>query len=282
MDYIGVKRVDESGEVVGELRLIGLFTSKAYAESARPDPARPPEARVDHAMGRPDHRLARLQGGRRALRQLSEGRALRGRRIRSCARRSWRSSGCRRSATCGSSFAATRCGERWRRSSRFPATTCQRSCASGSSTCSSSVRRPGSDYTLSFATDPARFHFTIHIAAGDIPDRRWPSSSARWPTPPGLGRLALGRAVERARRGAATSSPAATPHVPRLLQVGFGDLPGHVRRPAVRAPWRRPAVRGRAPERAGHRRAADPAQALQDGREGAADRPPAAARAGSA
>ena len=34
MDYIGVKRVD-GGRVVGELRLIGLFTSKTYAESAR-------------------------------------------------------------------------------------------------------------------------------------------------------------------------------------------------------------------------------------------------------
>src|SRR4029078_477430 len=38
MDYIVVKRVDASGEVVGELRLIGLFTSKAYAESARQIP----------------------------------------------------------------------------------------------------------------------------------------------------------------------------------------------------------------------------------------------------
>jgi glutamate dehydrogenase len=35
MDYIGVKRVDAEGNVVGELRLLGLFTSKAYSESAR-------------------------------------------------------------------------------------------------------------------------------------------------------------------------------------------------------------------------------------------------------
>ena len=34
MDYIGVKRVDAGGDVVGELRLIGLFTSKAYMEPA--------------------------------------------------------------------------------------------------------------------------------------------------------------------------------------------------------------------------------------------------------
>ncbi|MGN6379808.1 MAG: NAD-glutamate dehydrogenase domain-containing protein, partial [Gaiellales bacterium] len=37
MDYIGVKRV-EGGRIVGELRLIGLFTSKTYAESARAIP----------------------------------------------------------------------------------------------------------------------------------------------------------------------------------------------------------------------------------------------------
>ena len=38
MDYIGVKRMDADGNLVGELRLIGLFTSKAYAESARQIP----------------------------------------------------------------------------------------------------------------------------------------------------------------------------------------------------------------------------------------------------
>ncbi len=34
MDYIGVKKLDEDGEVVGEHRFVGLFTSKAYAEEA--------------------------------------------------------------------------------------------------------------------------------------------------------------------------------------------------------------------------------------------------------
>ena len=34
MDYIGVKKMDETGEVVGEHRFIGLFTSKAYAQAA--------------------------------------------------------------------------------------------------------------------------------------------------------------------------------------------------------------------------------------------------------
>jgi glutamate dehydrogenase len=34
MDYIGVRRVSDDGRIVGELRLIGLFTSKAYMEPA--------------------------------------------------------------------------------------------------------------------------------------------------------------------------------------------------------------------------------------------------------
>ncbi|MGI9182099.1 MAG: NAD-glutamate dehydrogenase [Longimicrobiaceae bacterium] len=34
MDYIGIKKLDEAGQVVGERRFLGLFTSKAYAEHA--------------------------------------------------------------------------------------------------------------------------------------------------------------------------------------------------------------------------------------------------------
>jgi glutamate dehydrogenase len=34
MDYVGIRRVDASGDVVGESRLIGLFTTRAYAEPA--------------------------------------------------------------------------------------------------------------------------------------------------------------------------------------------------------------------------------------------------------
>jgi glutamate dehydrogenase len=35
MDYVGVKMLDEHGNVVGERRFLGLFTSKAYAEHAQ-------------------------------------------------------------------------------------------------------------------------------------------------------------------------------------------------------------------------------------------------------
>jgi len=38
MDYIGIKKLDASGEVVGEHRFLGLFTSKAYAEHAESIP----------------------------------------------------------------------------------------------------------------------------------------------------------------------------------------------------------------------------------------------------
>ena len=38
MDYVGVRRVGPDGEIAGEARLVGLFTSKAYAEPASRTP----------------------------------------------------------------------------------------------------------------------------------------------------------------------------------------------------------------------------------------------------
>ncbi|MDQ0353689.1 glutamate dehydrogenase [Rhodoplanes tepidamans] len=38
MDYVGIKRFDAAGRVVGELRLLGLFTATAYTRSARSIP----------------------------------------------------------------------------------------------------------------------------------------------------------------------------------------------------------------------------------------------------
>jgi glutamate dehydrogenase len=38
MDYIGVRKVNADGEIIGEARLIGLFTSKAYMEPATKTP----------------------------------------------------------------------------------------------------------------------------------------------------------------------------------------------------------------------------------------------------
>jgi glutamate dehydrogenase len=38
MDYIGIRKVSDDGEIVGEARMIGLFTTKAYAEPASETP----------------------------------------------------------------------------------------------------------------------------------------------------------------------------------------------------------------------------------------------------
>src|SRR5262249_49627576 len=38
MDYIGVKRFDRDGTLIGEFRIIGLFTSTAYTRSTRSIP----------------------------------------------------------------------------------------------------------------------------------------------------------------------------------------------------------------------------------------------------
>jgi glutamate dehydrogenase len=38
MDYVGVRRISRDGEIVGESRLLGLFTSKAFAERASETP----------------------------------------------------------------------------------------------------------------------------------------------------------------------------------------------------------------------------------------------------
>ena len=39
LDYVGVKTFDANGEVVGERRFLGLFSSAAYTESVAADPA---------------------------------------------------------------------------------------------------------------------------------------------------------------------------------------------------------------------------------------------------
>jgi glutamate dehydrogenase len=38
MDYVGIKKLDDAGRVIGERRFLGLFTSKAYAENAEEIP----------------------------------------------------------------------------------------------------------------------------------------------------------------------------------------------------------------------------------------------------
>ena len=45
LDYIGVKRFDATGEVVGERRFLGLYTSRAYSARPRDDPGAAPQGR---------------------------------------------------------------------------------------------------------------------------------------------------------------------------------------------------------------------------------------------
>ncbi len=52
MDYIGIKRFDEDGNVIGELRIVGLFTATAYTHSVRHIPLlRAKVAEVEHHFG---------------------------------------------------------------------------------------------------------------------------------------------------------------------------------------------------------------------------------------
>jgi NAD-specific glutamate dehydrogenase len=62
MDYVGVKRFDEKGNVVGELRIVGLFTATAYTHSVREIPLlRAKVSRVESHFGfDPDSHSGRM------------------------------------------------------------------------------------------------------------------------------------------------------------------------------------------------------------------------------
>ena len=76
MDYVGVKKLDAKGLVVGEHRFVGLFTSKAYSEPAANIPLlRDKLSRILDCRGRA-RGLARLQGDHHDLRLAAEGGAL--------------------------------------------------------------------------------------------------------------------------------------------------------------------------------------------------------------
>jgi len=47
LDYIGVKKFDAAGDVVGERRILGLFSSAAYAESVKRIPVLREKAQKD-------------------------------------------------------------------------------------------------------------------------------------------------------------------------------------------------------------------------------------------
>ena len=85
LDYIGVKRFDAKGKVVGEHRFLGLFTSAAYNRNPRPDPAAPPQGRAGDRARRPAADRPLGQGAGQHPRDLSARRAVpdrRGRAVR--------------------------------------------------------------------------------------------------------------------------------------------------------------------------------------------------------
>src|SRR5919204_3029075 len=174
MDYVGVKRVDDQGQVVGELRLIGLFTSKAYAESARQIPL--VRRKLDAIMqwedliaGSHDYKAVvalfdsfpkdelfassaqELRSTIMALLGMQEERGVR-LFLRPDPMRHTMSVIVALPRDHVSTDLRVRLEHLFER--RF----------NGRSV----------DYSLSFATDPARFHFTIHVPSGDIPEVSFP------------------------------------------------------------------------------------------------------------
>ncbi|CAM5336539.1 hypothetical protein SRIMM317S_01671 [Streptomyces rimosus subsp. rimosus] len=51
LDYVGVKKFDADGNVIGERRFLGLFSSAAYTESVRRVPVMPPQGRRGPGRG---------------------------------------------------------------------------------------------------------------------------------------------------------------------------------------------------------------------------------------
>ena len=260
MDYVGVKRVDGEGRVVGELRLLGLFTSKAYSEPARDIPL--VRRKLEYIMesedlfpGSHDYKAVvsifesfpkdelfaageeDLRATVMALLGLEEKRH-----VQLFVRPDLR--GPKR---LGDRRAAPR--SRLHRASR----------AAPEPARGALQRRVGGLPPLVRRDRPGPL--PLHRARSRGPDpgrlvRRAGAGGDRGR--PHLGRRALRRAGREARRrpGARAGAPLRGP-VPRLLQVGVADLHGRVRRRAVRDAGRGSALRGGAAERAGHGRAAD-------------------------
>jgi glutamate dehydrogenase len=213
MDYIGVKRVDAEGEIVGELRLIGLFTSKAYAESARQIPLvrRKLESIMqweDLIAGSHDYKAVvtlfdSFPKDELFAASASDLRAtimsLLGMQEEGGVRIFLRRDPVRRTVAAMVALPRDHVSTelRIRLEHLFE------------------LRFNGRavDYTLSFATDPARFHFTIHVPSGEIPDpplaelQREVADAARsWDDSLSdalVAKLGAGRGHELARRYAA-------------------------------------------------------------------------------
>jgi glutamate dehydrogenase len=171
MDYVGVKRVDDEGRVIGELRLLGMFTSKVSMVPAREIPL--VRRKLEHIMesedlipGSHDYKAAvsifesfpkdelfaagadDLRGTVMALLALEEQRQ-----VRLFLRPDIQGRSVSATVALPRDLVSTELRLRLQHllEERF----------NGDSV----------DYHLSFGdTDPARFHFTIHVPEGEIPD----------------------------------------------------------------------------------------------------------------
>ena len=141
--------------VVGELRLLGLFTSKALQRAGARHPAGAPQARVHHGVGGSLPRIARLQGGRRDLRELPQGRAVRRRRGGPAVDR-MALLGLEEKRHVQLFVRPDLQAEASRRPWRCPATVCQPSCGCGSRTCSRSASTASRSTTTSRSARPIR------------------------------------------------------------------------------------------------------------------------------
>ena len=142
-------------------------------EPAAQDAAPAPQARADPRRGGPDPRLARLQGGGRAVRVLPEGRAVPGVGRGAPPAGRWGSSSSRSTAGSACSCAATSSAGASRSSWRSPGAVQRGRCASASSRCSwSGSTAPRSTTTCRSARrSSARIFFTVHVEPGvQIPE----------------------------------------------------------------------------------------------------------------
>ena len=232
LDYVGVKTFDADGQVTGEKRFLGLFTSSAYSESV----AAHPGAAAQGRRGAGDVRLRRGQPlrqgppadprdvpARRAVPDLG-ARAARDRRPLSCTCRSAARPGCScaRTTTAGSCPAWCTC-----RATATPPTSAWRWSAS----CARRYHGETVDYTARVSESVlARLHFVVRVHKGEVVrdvDHDELEAQARRGHPV-LGRRLRGGARRPVRRGV-RRRPAAglRRRVPRGVQ---GGLPGAHRR----------------------------------------------------
>ena len=213
MDYIGVKRVDDERRDRRRAAADRALHVEGLRRVGAPDPARPPKARVDHAVGGPDRR-ARTTTRRSSRSSTASPRTSCSRPPPpSCAPRSWRSSGMQEEG--GVRLFLRRDPVR---------RTVAAVVALPRDHVSTELRiRLEHLFELRFGGRAVDYTPLVRHRPGPVPLHD-PRPGGRHPRPaagraparggrrrPQLGRLALGRARRQARRaGAGTSSPAAT------------------------------------------------------------------------